>query len=163
MAVIYDAQVRQQLDEYDESLKSYPISAARRKEKVKRLRLFLQSISRNIISYPICDSKKLGQSFDVNQKPLNRLLRQTHYKDESGTQWRLSFLQVSKNVVKIYRLYQAQFIDESLYRRKIKENTNNTLNTHKKTVSLTEAKLQNIISEVIKSVLKEGKRDFRED
>ena len=53
MAVIYDAQVRQQLDEYDESLKSYPISAARRKEKVKRLRLFLQSISRNIIGNDI--------------------------------------------------------------------------------------------------------------
>ena len=51
---------------------------------------------------------------------------------------------------------------EEYFREKIKENTNNTLNTNKKTVRLTEAKLQNIISEAISSVLREGKRDFRD-
>ena len=40
MAAIYDTQVKQQLDEYDIALKGYPISAVRRKEKVKRLRFF---------------------------------------------------------------------------------------------------------------------------
>lgn len=157
--VVYDSQVKQQLEEYDISLKSYPISASRRKEKVRRLRQFLQSIGRNVLSYPICDSKKLGQAFNAVNKPIDASLRQTHYQDESGTQWRMSFFMVSKNVVKIYRLYQAQFVDESLKIRTINrfkiEYKDNTMKTNKKVVRLTESELHNLISESVKQVLSE--------
>lgn len=164
MAAIYDTQVKQQLDEYDIALKGYPISAVRRKEKVKRLRFFLQSLSKNFSSYAICNSKKLGQAFNTVNEPNDKSLRQTYYEDESGTQWRMSFLQVSKNVVKIYRLYQAQFVDESYYRRKIKENTNNTMNknTQKKTIRLTESDLRKFVLESVKCVLKEGRGTLRD-
>lgn len=162
--VVYDSQVKQQLEEYDISLKSYPISASRRKEKVRRLRQFLQSIGRNVLSYPICDSKKLGQAFNAVNKPIDASLRQTHYQDESGTQWRMSFFMVSKNVVKIYRLYQAQFVDESLKTRNINkfkiEYKDNTMKTNKRVIRLNESKLHNIVAESVKRVLREWEEEI---
>ena len=88
------------------------------------------------MSYPIQSviQKKLGQAFNAVNKPIDASLRQTHYQDESGTQWRMSFFMVSKNVVKIYRLYQAQFVDESLKTRNINKfktgNKDNTMKTN---------------------------------
>lgn len=114
MAAIYDIQVRNQLYEYEKSLVKYPISANRRKMKIKNLRVFLQRLSNNPQKHPVCNKKKLGQIFNSKNKPLNLILRQTTYKDESNTQWSISFFQVSKNVVKIYRLIQTKFIDESI-------------------------------------------------
>ena len=114
MAAIYDIQVRNQLYEYEKSLVKYPISANRRKMKIKNLRVFLQRLSNNPQKYPVCNKKKLGQIFNSKNKPLNLILRQTTYKDESNTQWSISFFQVSKNVVKIYRLIQTKFIYESI-------------------------------------------------
>lgn len=152
MAAVYDTQVRIELEKYDNSLKDYPISPARRKEKVKRLRSFLQSLSKDFSSNPICNSKKLGQGFNSANEPIDKSLRHSHYEDESGIQWRMSFLQVSKNVVKIYRLYQAQFVDETLKRIKF---DNNTMEKNKQVIRLTESDLHRIISESVKSVLSE--------
>ena len=157
--VVYDSQVKQQLEEYDISLKSYPISASRRKEKVRRLRQFLQSIGRNVLSYPICDSKKLGQLYDVGGNAILNILRQTHYQDESGTQWRMSFFMVSKNVVKVYRLYQSQFVDESFKTRNINkfkiEYKDNTMKTNKKVIRLTESDLRKMVNESVRIIISE--------
>lgn len=114
MSAVYDIQVRNKLYEYEKSLNRYPISASRRREKVKMLRLFLQNLNRNIEQYPICNKKKLGQVFNYKNEPLDTNLRQTTYMDESETQWSISFLPISANKVKIYRLIQTRFIDESI-------------------------------------------------
>lgn len=135
--VVYDSQVKQQIEEYDISLKSYPISAYRRKEKVRKLRQFLQSIGKNALSYPVCDSKKLGQAFNAINKPIDASLRQAHYQDESGTQWRISFLQVSPKVVKIYRLIQSKFVDESI----------------RKTIRFTESQFKSLLTECLMKII----------
>lgn len=114
MSAVYDIQVRNKLYEYEKSLNQYPISASRRREKVKMLRLFLQNLNRNIGQYPICNKKKLGQIILPNGNVFNSNLRQTTYMDESETQWSISFLPISANKVKIYRLIQTRFIDESI-------------------------------------------------
>ena len=114
MSAIYDEQVRNKLYEYEKSLKNYPISVNRRLIKIKNLRLFLQNLSKHPESFHICDKKKLGQIILPNGNFLNTKLRQTTYRDESNTQWSISFFQVSKNVVKIYRILQSEFVDESI-------------------------------------------------
>lgn len=142
MAAVYDTQVSNAIIDYDKSLRNYPISAQRRKYKVNQLRKFLQSLSQNPLSCPVCDKKKLGQLFS-NGYPSFTNLRQTHYEDESGTQWGISFFQISKNKVKIYRLIQSQFIDE------------NKRLSQKEVVRLTESDLRQIITESITEILSE--------
>ena len=160
MAAVYDIQVRNALYEYERALVGYPISIQRRKIKVKRLRSFLQALSRNVDACPICNSKKLGQFFDVNGNPIFPNLKQGNYEDESGTQWRMSFFRISTNKVKIYRLYQSASIDESKLKKKIFiENNNATnkfrnINNKKKVVRLTESEFLNIIAESVSQILK---------
>lgn len=144
MAAVYDVQVRNQLYDYEKSLRKYPIRVNRRKIKVKGLRAFLQQLSKNVSSYPICDKKKLGQVFSPINEPLDKNLRQTNYKDESDTQWSISFLQVSKNTVKIYRLYQTRFVSEGTKRNKT-------------VIQLTESELHRMVKESVRKVLIEYK------
>lgn len=66
-------------------------------------------------------------------------LRQSTYQDESGAQWRMSFFQVSRNMVKIYRLYQAQYVNESRCRENV--------------IRLSETQLREIVGECIRKVL----------
>lgn len=119
MRTVYDKQVKDFLYEYEKTLKKkrnnkYVRSTERRKEKVSNFRKFLQSCWKNIDNFNVCDKKKLGQIFDDTDKPLNPYLKQTHYKDESEFQWRISLIQVSKTVVKIYRVLPATSVDENL-------------------------------------------------
>ena len=72
----------------------------------------------------MCNKKDLGQCLK-NGKPLDTTLRVANYKDESGTQWSVSFYQVNPNEVRIHRLLQSQHIKES-----------------KRTVRITEFKLR---------------------
>lgn len=138
MAAVYDAQVRNQLYEYERSLVRYPISPQRRRNKVKMLKRFLQSLSNNPLSYPICNSKVLGQNYSHNGEPLFPNLRQANYKDESNTQWRMSFFQISPKVVKIYRLMQSSNVDES----------NNRI------IRLTETQFMNMLTECISEIIR---------
>ena len=99
----------------------------------------------------------MGQLYDVGGNTILNNLRQTHYQDESGTQWRMSVFMVSKNVVKVYRLYQSQFVDESLKIRNInKFKTGNKYNTMKTKIILTENELHNIIKNSVVQILQEG-------
>ena len=139
MAAVYDAQVRNQLYEYERSLVRYPISPQRRRNKVKMLRRFLQSLSNNPMSYPICNSKVLGQNYSHNGEPLFPNLRKANYKDESNTQWRMSFFQISPNMVKIYRLMQSSNVNEG----------NNRI------IRLTEDEFNEILTQSIHEVIKE--------
>ena len=145
MSAIYSQQVKDTLYNYEQSLidkdSIYHVSRRRRLEKIKRLRKYLQSLSSNAHSHPICDSMKLGQIFNANGEPLDLNLRQTNYKDESGTQWRMSFFQVSPKVVEIYRLYQSSAVDE--------------LKQRKGVIKLTELELHRIVKESVNKVLKE--------
>lgn len=142
MAAVYDVQVKNQLYDYEKSLRKYPIRASRRKVKVSSLRAFLQQLSNNVFSHPICDKKKLGQIFDQNGNATLNQLRQTNYQDESGTQWSISFLQVSKNTVKIYRLYQTSYVSETIGRSKT-------------IIRLNESDLHRMIKESVRQVLME--------
>lgn len=139
MAAVYDTSVRNQLYEYEKSLIGYPISLQRRRNKVQRLRNFLQSLSKNTMSYPLCNSKALGQLFDNNKNPIFPNLRQTHYEDESKTQWRVSFFQISTNKVKIHRLIQSKFVDETI----------------RNTIRLTESQFKNLLTECLTKIIKE--------
>ena len=113
MKAVYDKQVRKAIDNYDESLKSYPISPQRRKIKVQQLKRFLQSLSKTPTEhYPVCDKINLGQVLN-NGQPVKTYLRFAHYEDESKTQWSVSFYRVSQNKVKIYRLIQSENVKES--------------------------------------------------
>lgn len=114
MAAIYDEQVKNQLYEYEQSLKDYPISADRRREKLKLFRLFLQGLSNFPNKFSTCDKKKLGQIILPNGNVLNPNLRQTSYKDKSNTEWSISFFPISPNKVKIYRILKSEFVDESI-------------------------------------------------
>ena len=114
MAAIYDEQVKNQLYEYEQSLKDYPISADRRREKLKLFRLFLQGLSNFPNKFSICDKKKLGQIILPDGNVLNPNLRQTTYKDKSNTEWSISFFPISPNKVKIYRILKSEFVDESI-------------------------------------------------
>lgn len=140
MAAVYDASVRNQLYQYEKALIEYPISLQRRRNKVQRLRQFLQSLSRNPMAYPICDSKKLGQIFNLDGKPMDTTLRQANYTDESNTQWRISFLQISPKVVKTYRLIQSKFVDETI----------------RKTIRLTEGQFKNLLAECLTKIIKKS-------
>ena len=146
MAAVYDVQVKNQLCDYEKSLSKYPIRASRRKVKVSSLRTFLQQLSKNVLSYPICDKKKLGQVFSPTDEPLDKNLRQTNYQDESGTQWSISFFQVSKNTVKIYRLYQTSYVSE-------------TISRNKTIIRLNESDLYRMVKESVKRILTEKKED----
>ena len=114
MAAIYDEQVKNQLYEYEQSLKDYPISADRRREKLKLFRLFLQGLSNFPNKFSTCDKKRLGQIILPNGNVLNPNLRQTSYKDKSNTEWSISFFPISPNKVKIYRILKSEFVDESI-------------------------------------------------
>lgn len=114
MAAIYDEQVKNQLYEYEQSLKDYLISADRRREKLKLFRLFLQGLSNFPNKFSTCDKKKLGQIILPNGNVLNPNLRQTSYKDKSNTEWSISFFPISPNKVKIYRILKSEFVDESI-------------------------------------------------
>ena len=114
MAAIYDEQVKNQLYEYEQSLKDYPISADRRREKLKLFRLFLQGLSNFPNKFSTCDKKKLGQIILPDGNVLNPNLRQTTYKDKSNTEWSISFFPISPNKVKIYRILKSEFVDESI-------------------------------------------------
>lgn len=146
MSAIYDKQVKERIEDYDDSLKKYPISPQRRKVKVQQLRRFLQGLSNNPKSRPLCNSIKLGQRFDSKGNPLFPNLRQDNYDDESGTQWRMSFFQVSANKVKIYRLYFGTEIDEA--KEKLKSNV----------IYLTESKLKTMIEECMIEIIEELRR-----
>lgn len=143
MAAVYDVQVKNQLYDYEKSLRKYPIRANRRKIKVSSLRTFLQQLSKNALSHPICDKKKLGQVFSSTDEPLDKNLRQTNYQDESGTQWSISFFQISKNTVKIYRLYQTSYVSETIGRSKT-------------IIRLNEFDLHRMIKESVRQVLEEN-------
>lgn len=149
MAAVYDIQVRNQLYNYEKSLCKYPISTSRRKVKISRFRVFLQHLSNNVLSYPICNKKKLGQVFNANVEPFDRNLRQTTYQDESGTQWSISFFQISKNVVKIYRLYQTKYVNEAFKRCQT-------------ITRLTESNLNRIIKESIRLILENNNSSYRD-
>ena len=162
MAAVYDIQVRNALCTYERALVGYPISIQRRKIKIKRLRSFLQALSRNVDIYPICNSKKLGQFFDVDGNPIFLNLKQGNYEDESGTQWRMSFFRISANKVKIYRLYQSGSIDESKLKKKLFIENNNSTSKfrimniqNKQPIRLTESQLSQMIRETVKRVIKE--------
>ena len=114
MSAIYDEQVKNQLYEYEQSLKDYPISADRRREKLKLFRLFLQGLSNFANKFSTCDKKKLGQIILPDGNVLNPNLRQTTYKDKSNTEWSISFFPISPNKVKIYRILKSEFVDESI-------------------------------------------------
>lgn len=114
MSAIYDEQVKNQLYEYEQSLKDYPISADRRREKLKLFRLFLQGLSNFPNKFSTCDKKKLGQIILPDGNVLNPNLRQTTYKDKSNTEWSISFFPISPNKVKIYRILKSEFVDESI-------------------------------------------------
>ena len=139
MAAVYDATVRTQLYNYENALRRYPISPQRRRLKVKKLRQFLQSLSKNPMAYPMCESKTLGQSYNNRGDALFPYLRETNYEDESKTQWRVSFFQVSANMVKIYRLIQSTNVDES----------------YRKTIRLTEAQFKRMLTECITKIINE--------
>ena len=70
MAAVYDIQVRNALCTYERVLIGYPISIQRRKIKIKRLHSFQQALSRNVDIYPMCNSKKLRQFYDVDENPI---------------------------------------------------------------------------------------------
>lgn len=136
MGAIYDVQVRKMIDSYNEILKLYPINPQRRKIKVKRLRSFLQSLSNAPTKqYPVCNKANLGQRFKGN-KPLDTNLRVAYYKDESGTQWSVSFFRISQNKVGIHRLLQSQHVKES-----------------KRSIRIAESQLRMIIENTVRQAL----------
>lgn len=122
MRVKYSDEVKQQIQQYSQSLKQYPISKERRNKKVRMLRNYLKKtikqVSDNIgaMSYPQCMFVDLGQCISNNGKPLNQYLRQTTFSDESKTQWLISFMILEDNkTILIYCLKQAKnVIKESI-------------------------------------------------
>ncbi|MDE5880699.1 MAG: hypothetical protein K2H60_03135, partial [Muribaculaceae bacterium] len=77
------------------------------------MKVFLQALSKNPYANPMCESRIMGQIYNFRGEPIFPNLRHTHYEDESGNQWRISFFQISKNKVKIYRLIQASFVTDT--------------------------------------------------
>jgi hypothetical protein len=71
MAAIYDEQVRNQLYEYEQSLKDYPTSVDRRREKLKLFRLFLQGLSDFSNKFSSCDKKKMEKKMVIFDKSNN--------------------------------------------------------------------------------------------
>lgn len=140
MSAIYDEQVKITLYNYEQTLINsgsvYHVSKQRRMEKLSRLRSFLQSLSNAPTKqYPVCDKANLGQRFKGN-KPLDANLRVAYYKDESGTQWSVSFYRISQNKVGIHRLLQSQHVKES-----------------KRGIRITEFQLRRIIESTVRQAL----------
>ena len=118
MKVVYSEQVRKFLLNSEKTLKDkngkYIVSKERCKEKIVKIRKFLQSLGTNIEEFKVCDMKKLGQEFDKQNQPLNNSLKQTSYKDESKYEWRISLLPLSKNIIMIYKILGSDAVNEKL-------------------------------------------------
>lgn len=142
MKVKYSNNVKIAIRQYAQVLKRYPISKERRNEKVRMLRNYLKNTIRIVCetigstSYPLCVFSNLGQKFDANRHPLNQYLRQTHFADESKTQWMISFIMLEdNNTILIENLKQTSsvvnetiVIKESQLRRLIRESIKKVLN-----------------------------------
>lgn len=116
MKVIYNSDVRAMLCNYEKQLTTnpkYKISKQRRKEKVNNFRSFLQTLGNKVDSLPICNKKDLGQIFDNQNNPIDKLLKQTSYKDESKFIWAISIRKLSNNRCVIFRVRPGTSIKES--------------------------------------------------
>lgn len=141
MRVKYSNDVKLTINEYTKSLKQYPISKERRNQKIRMLRNFMRNTIRTVCesvgntSYPQCKFIDLGQKYGQNGVLLNPYLRQTHFADESGTQWLISFMLLEDNTtIFIQCLKQSR-------------------NVIRESVRITESQLRRIIQESIKKVL----------
>ena len=117
MSAVYDPSVKLVLWRYEQTLiqqgSVYNVSRKRRLEKLSRLRNYLQSLGNTSSdSFQVCDKIELGQII-VNGECLDPTLKITYYKDESDTQWSISFFRISAKVVRIHRLKQTSGVDES--------------------------------------------------
>lgn len=130
MEVIFSKDVDASLDEYRESLCSYPISRGRVHQKFDRMVDSLVSLGTSILLPPICTNKDLLQTFDENGIPLNKNLRRHNYKDESGFQWSFACLyDEDEDTITILKMMAAIHIRESM-RELISRIINETLNEY---------------------------------
>lgn len=148
MNVTYSNNVKIAIHQYAQALKNYPISKERRNDKVRMLRNYMKKSIRTVCetignaSYPLCTFSDLGQCFDSNKRPLNQFLRQTHFSDESKTQWLISFIVFEdNNTILIENLKQAKTI--------VKEMT-----------SIKESQLREVVRNAVRECLTEGLQSY---
>ena len=130
MKVEFSREAEDTLYEYERLLKKknnnkYVVSSKRRESKMRKFKQFLYSLGSKFDTLPICDKKKLGQRFGEQDEILDKGLKQTHYKDESGFIWMISLYQLNQTTIRIYIIKGGSAVDESLINIKIHNNLNN--------------------------------------
>lgn len=128
MKVIFSTNVKEDLKEYAKSLKNYPISKERAKDKRSAMIASLKKVGLNPTAFPICRYKNLGQALDANRNPLNSSLRQYTYVDESKFKWCFSYINdESTSTITFIKMMAAIHVKES-FQGRIDRIINETLN-----------------------------------
>lgn len=168
MKVRYSENVKKTINSYRKSLNRYSLSKERKAQKIRLLRKYLKSTIKNICktigseSFPICNSKKLGQIFTPENEPCNKYLHQTTFADESETQWSISFMLVENNkTLLICSLMQSQLVSENVSNKVdslLNKCFNKTpMNTNKcRLIRMNESEFENMVRNITRQVILES-------
>lgn len=175
MKVQYSNEVKVAIKEYKDSLSQYPISKERKSLKIRQLRLYLKKTIKEICqtssaeSFPLCNYRDLGQTFNQNNEPQNPFLRKTTFADESGTQWSISFILINNNqTVLIYCLRQSRFVvKENLVYNKVHTLLKECLSkrvlineSKRPIVRLTESELHKMVATITEQIINEEYKEI---
>ncbi len=116
MEVIISRIAQREIDGYKRALVSSYTSYERAIEKCKGLWGFLNSLGEFPQSHPVCRYKNLGQKFK-NGKPVYLNLRRANWKDESKTQFAISYFFYEDNVIVTHFMLASHVYEDKEYGR----------------------------------------------